>query len=145
MKKRLFFIIFYALTLIITSINVAITVKDNLFFDINKLPKGNFSYSVASPSGNKTLNIYVVKNSLGSAVRGEIVSGEAVKNIFWQTGTSSVLSFWENDEVVNIHEVSINLSQGAVYDCRRGTSLFQEGNLGGLAAPEVIANMEENK
>ncbi len=145
MKKKIFFIFVYALTLIITAINVTISIKDSLFFDINNLPSGDLAYSLSSPSGDKTLNIYVVENSLGAAVRGEIITGENVKNIFWQTNTDSVASFWENDDVVNIHEVSINLAQGAVYDCRRGTSLFQEGNLGGLAAPEVIANMEENK
>ena len=143
MKKKIFFIFVYALTLIITAVNVTIAIRDSLFFDINNLPSGDLSYTISSPTGDKTLNIYVVENSIGAAVRGEIVSGDTVKNIFWQTGTEAVNSFWENNDVVNIHQVSINLAQGAVYDCRRGTSLFQEGNLGGLAAPEVIANMEE--
>ncbi|MBQ8202767.1 MAG: hypothetical protein IJZ75_00610 [Clostridia bacterium] len=145
MKKNIFFIIVYALTLIISAVNVAITIKDNLFFDINSLPQGNYSYSVASPTGDKVLNIYVVENSLGAAVRGEIVSGGVAKNVFWQTDTAAVASYWENNDVVNVNELSINIAQGAVYDCRRGTSLFQEGNLGGLAAPEIINNLQENQ
>ncbi len=145
MKKRLFFVIVYALALIITAINTTVTIKDNLFFDINNLPTGKLSYALQSPSGDKTLNIYVVENALGAAVRGEIVMGDTVKNVFWQTDTASVASFWEDNDVVNVNELSLNVTLGAVYDCRRGTSLFQEGNLGGLAAPEVIAKLEENK
>lgn len=145
MKKNIFFIIVYALTLIISAVNVAITIKDNLFFDINSLPQGNYSYSVTSPTGDKVLNIYVVENSLGAAVRGEIVSDGVAKNVFWQTDTAAVASYWENNDVVNVNELSINIAQGAVYDCRRGTSLFQEGNLGGLAAPEIINNLQENQ
>ena len=145
MKKNIFFVIIYALALIISFVNVGITIKDNLFSDINELPTGEYAYSVTSPDGSRVLNIYTVKNALGSAARGEIVENGAAKNIFWQTNTRAVVSFWENNEVVNIHEVSINLTHGAVYDCRRGISLFQEGNLSGKAAPEIIEYLEENK
>ena len=145
MKKNLFFIIIYALALIISFVNVGITIKDNLFSDINELPVGQYAYSVTSPDGSRVLNIYTVKNALGSATRGEIIENGAAKNIFWQTGAEHVVSFWENNEVVNIHEVSINLTHGAVYDCRRGISLFQEGNLSGKDAPQIIEYLEENK
>ena len=145
MKKNIFFVIIYAMALIISFVNVGITIKDNLFSDIDELPEGQYAYSVTSPDGTRVLNIYTVRNALGSATRGEIVADGAAKNIFWQTGTEQVVSFWENNEVVNIHEVSINLTHGAVYDCRRGISLFQEGNLSGKDAPEIIEYLEENK
>ncbi len=145
MKKNIFFVIIYTMALIVSFINVGITIKDNLFSDINELPVGNYAYSVTSPDGTRVLNIYTVKNALGAATRGEIVEGGSAKNIFWQTGSEHIISFWENDEVVNIHEVSINLTHGAVYDCRRGISLFQEGNLSGKDAPEIIEYLEENK
>ncbi len=145
MKKNIFFVIVYTMALIISFVNVGITIKDNLFSDINELPKGNYAYSVTSPDGTRVLNIYTVKNALGTATRGEIVEGDTAKNIFWQTGAEHIVSFWENNEVVNIHEVSINLTHGAVYDCRRGISLFQEGNLSGKDAPEIIEYLEENK
>lgn len=145
MKKNIFFVIVYALALIISFVNVGITIKDNLFSDINELPEGHYAYSVTSPDGSKVLNIYTVKNALGSAARGEIVTDGTAKNIFWQTNAEQVVAFWENNEVVNIHEVSINLTHGAVYDCRRGISLFQEGNLSGKDAPQIIEYIEENK
>lgn len=145
MKKNIFFVIVYTMALIISFVNVGITIKDNLFSDINELPEGNYAYSVTSPDGTRVLNIYTVKNALGTATRGEIVEGDTAKNIFWQTGAEHIVSFWENDEVVNIHEVSINLTHGAVYDCRRGISLFQEGNLSGKDATEIIEYLEENK
>ncbi len=145
MKKNIFFVIVYALALIISLVNVGITIKDNLFSDINELPKGTYAYSVTSPDGSRVLNIYTVKNALGSAARGEIVAEGTTKNIFWQTNAEQVVAFWENNEVVNIHEVSINLTHGAVYDCRRGISLFQEGNLSGKDAPQIIEYIEENK
>ena len=145
MKKNIFFIIIYFMALIISFVNVGITIKDSLFSDIDELPVGQYAYSVTSPDGSKVLNIYTIKNSIGTATRGEIVADGTAKNVFWQTDADHVVSFWENDEVVNIHEVSINLTHGAVYDCRRGISLFQEGNLSGKDAPQIITYIEENK
>lgn len=135
--------ILYILTAAVTIFNLAVSVKESLFFDIDRLPEGKLISSSVSPDKKRTLNIYSVENSVGSAVRGEIVYKNEKKNIFWQTGITYADSFWINDKGVNINGVGLNVINEDTYDSRRGTSLFQEGNLGGEAAPEIIAELNK--
>ena len=127
MKRNWVFKLIYIITAIIVVINTAISVQRSLFSDIQKLPRGEFAYSVPSPSGECKMNIYVVKNSLGVAVRGELESGKESKNVFWQTDISDVNVFWANEESVMINNIPLNITKGDDYDCRRGTSIFADG------------------
>lgn len=127
--KKAGFKILYVLTAIVVIINTAIGVKKSLFTDIADLPKGELSYSVTAPSGEKTMNIYVVKNNVGSGVRGEIVKDNTCYNIFWQTGIDTVDATWANEDYVVINDIPIEADSTFGYDCRRGISLFDEGSL----------------
>lgn len=127
--KNTVFKILYVFTAMVMIVELGFAVKESLFTDIADLPKGTFVASAVSPSGDKTMNIYVVKNNIGKAVRGEIVQGNTKHNIFWQTGIDSVSATWVNDTIVLINEIPLNADDTFGYDCRRGYSLFDEGSL----------------
>lgn len=132
MKKNWGYFIIYFLTLAVVIFNVSLAIKESLFFNINDLPEGSLLSSQISPDGKKTLNLYLIDNSLGTAVRGEVVSGNEKKNVYWQTGTTDVSAFWNDNHFVVIDEIPLDITKGGEYDCRRGKSLFQEGAVEGF-------------
>ncbi len=127
--KNLFFKFLYVITALVIIIDMGFAIKENLFTDISDLPTGVLKSATSSPMGHKTMNIYVVKNNVGVAVRGEIVTAEGAHNIFWQTGIDNVEARWLDENTVVINEIPINSDDTFGYDCRRGYSLFDDGSL----------------
>ncbi len=127
--KNIGFKILYIITAIIIFIELGFAVKGELFTDIEKLPKGELSYSAVSPSGEKVLNVYLIENSLGSAVRCEISTADDTHNIFWQTEITSVNAEWLDEQFIEINGIKLNCDDRFGYDSRRGYSLFDEGAL----------------
>ena len=127
--KNIGFKILYLITALVIIVELGFAVKNSLFTDISQLPLGELESSSVSPSGEKTMNIYVVKNNLGVAIRGEIEQNSKKHNIFWQTGIDAVEAVWLNDDTVVINEIPLNADDTFGYDCRRGYSLFDEGSL----------------
>ncbi len=127
--KNIGFKILYTITAIVIIVEIGFAVKGSLFTDIAELPCGELSYSTQSPDYDKTLNVYVVKNNLGTAVRGEIVTKSDTHNIFWQTDIETVDAYWLDDHNIVINDIVLNSSDTFGYDCRRGYSLFDEGSL----------------
>ena len=127
--RNIGFKIVYLLTAVIVVVELIFSVKGSLFTDISKLPQGTLLYSSESPSGDKNLNIYVVKNNLGVAVRGEIQTQSDKYNIFWQTDADFQNAYWIDENDVVINDIPLNSSDTFGYDCRRGYSLFDEGSL----------------
>ena len=127
--KNLGFRLLYLITALVVLANTVVSVKNELFTDINHLPEGTLAFSVENPSGSRTMNVYVISNNLGNAVRGEIVDEKESYNIFWQTGIDSVDVHWADDKNVVINNIPLDASDKFGYDCRRGTSLFDEGSL----------------
>ncbi len=128
MKKDLGFKLLYILVALVVIVNTAVGVYNSLFSNIEELPQGQKVYSLKSPSGENTLNIYVVNNCLGSAIRGELQSQEGIKNVYWQTETDKVDAYWADDESLIINNIPLNIAKGDDYDCRRGMSIFAEGS-----------------
>ena len=130
MKKKALFYAVYLLALAVTLVNVVFSLKNYLFSDINELPRGKWIAQQASPAGDKTVDIYLVKNSMGTAIRGELnFSNGERKNIFWQTGISEVRVRWVGDDEIYFNNVPLSGNGDNTYDCRRGTSLFTDGAL----------------
>ncbi|MBQ6718606.1 MAG: hypothetical protein IJN22_06905 [Clostridia bacterium] len=127
--KNVGFKILYVVTALIIAVDIGFAVKGSLFTDIADLPTGTLRTASVSPSGEKTMNIYVVENNLGVAVRGEIEQNNTKHNIFWQTGIDEVEAVWLNEDTVVINEIPLNSDDTFGYDCRRGYSLFDEGSL----------------
>ncbi len=131
MKTKPLFFIVYAITLIITLVNLFFTIKSSLFADINELPEGKILYSSVSPTGNKVVNVYRIENALGTAVRAELKTNGKHTNVFWQTGIDNVDIYWENNDVAVINSIPLNVAHGGFYDCRNGVSLFSAGAIEG--------------
>ena len=127
--KNIGFKILYIITAIVIFVEIGFAVKGSLFTDIAELPCGELSYSEQSPNRDKTLNVYVVKNNLGTAVRGEIVTENNTHNIFWQTDIETVDAYWLDGQNIVINDIVLDSSDTFGYDCRRGYSLFDEGSL----------------
>ncbi len=127
MRKLIPLQIFYGIVAFVVIFNTVISVKNSLFFDIDELPKGKILYSYASPKNDRTLNIYLVKNALGEAIRGEVVIDGDADNVFWQTDLGDVDAGWIDNNSISIDGLALNVSKGGSYDCRRGNSLFQDG------------------
>lgn len=127
--KNVGFKILYVVTALIIAVDIGFAVKGSLFTDIADLPTGTLRTASVSPSGEKTMNIYIVENNLGVAVRGEIEQNNKKHNIFWQTGIDEVEAVWLNEDTVVINEIPLNSDDTFGYDCRRGYSLFDEGSL----------------
>ena len=83
------------------------------FFDMNRLPTGEYITEEISPDGTYTLKAYVSSPSLSAdAVRGELVFNERngkTKNIYWNYRESTAKIDWLDNKTVVInghtHEV----------------------------------------
>lgn len=129
MKKKYAIFILYIAAFLITAVNTFFSLKNYLFTDINELPKGEIVSEQSSPSGDKTVNVYLVKNSIGTAIRGELVMNGSKTNIFWQTGISEIGVRWGNNDIVYFNNVPVFCDGEKSYDCRRGTSIFDDGSI----------------
>ncbi len=127
--KNIGFKILYFVTAIVIFADLSCTIRGGLFTDISQLPTGELSYSTVSPSGDKSLNIYVVENNISTAVRGEIATATDTYNIFWQTDIETVDAYWNDDKNVVINDIMLDSGDTFGYDCRRGYSLFDEGSI----------------
>ena len=128
MKNRSFKI-FYFITALVMLVEIGFSVKNSLFTDIADVPKGTFVESYPCATGEKKMNIYLVKNNLGVAIRGEIEGKDKKYNIFWQTGIDTVEVLWLNDDTDQINQIPLDVNDTFGYDCRRGYSIFDEGSL----------------
>ena len=127
MKKNIPLKIFYFLVAAVAVFNVIANIYESVYFDIAELPAGSLVYTCKSPDDKRILNIYRVENSLGSAIRGEVVLEGKSNNVFWQTNLDSVSASWIDKDLVKIDDLVLDVAHNGNYDCRRGKSLFQEG------------------
>ncbi len=122
MRKALNFLLVF-LTLIVTLLNLAGTIKGSLYYTLDDLPKGEFLFSSLSNDLSKTLKVYRVEiATLGKGCRAEIISTvngkETTKNIYWHVGKDNAIVSWINNDVVLINDVEINVLT-ETYDSRR--------------------------
>lgn len=116
------------LTLVVTLFNLGGMISDSFFYDLKDLPTGEFLFPTMSPDGKKTVRIYKVEiNSLGTAIRGELVWVDEknitnTKNIYWQTGKTSAMVAWQNENTVLIDDHFISVF-GEGYDSRKQIEL----------------------
>lgn len=123
MKSKPIAPIFVFLLIFVMLFNMVGLAVDAFSFNMEKLPKGEYLYNVASPDGVSVLCIYLVDiKGIGSAIRGELntlddAGQRQVKNIYWETGTRTCIASFINSTtaIINEHEVNIN---GTPYDSR---------------------------
>ena len=139
MKKNVFFAILYVLAFVTVAVNMVFMVKETIAPDIDQLPKGTLIVSVDSPEKEMTLNIYLVENSLGKGIRGEVLKDGKRENVYWQTGIEKVNCGWHNKKTVVINSVFLDVVRGDKFDCRSDVSILQTNGL----SEEERANLTE--
>lgn len=83
------------------------------FFDMSRLPTGEYLAEQTSPDGTYTLKAYVSSPSLSAdAVRGELVFNERIgktKNIYWNYRESTAKIEWLDNKtvVINGHTLDV--------------------------------------
>ena len=128
MFKNILFKALYILAFLVMAANTCILTFKSLNPDINDLPKGDIITSYRSPNGRSRIDIYLVKNNLGTAVRGEYVTDDLCRNIYWQTGTDTAKVMWLSEKSIIIDSIPLNVKTDK-FDSRRGTAIFSEGVL----------------
>ena len=123
-KKRLLTII-YISTVIVTVFNLIGFIKDSFFYNLKVLPQGQFVYASMSPDGNKTVRIFKIENSIGKAIRGELITlnddgTDEVRNIYWCVGEENAMTGWQSEDIVTINSINIDTTDSDyIFDSRR--------------------------
>ncbi len=123
-KKRLFTTI-YVSAIVVSLLNLIGFVKDSFFYNLKALPQGEFIYASMSPDGNKTVRIFKIENSMGKAIRGELVilnedGTEDIRNIYWCVGEESAMTGWQSEDVVKINNIDIDTTDSDyAFDSRK--------------------------
>ncbi|MFS0659543.1 DUF5412 domain-containing protein [Niallia alba] len=80
------------------------------FYDMNRLPKGEYLIEETSPDGTYTLKAYLVNGGATTsyAIRGELVlnnKDNKTKNVYWNNNEETATIEWtdKNTVVVNGH------------------------------------------
>lgn len=84
------------------------------FFDMNRLPTGEFLTEEVSPDGKYTLKAYVTNGGATTsyAVRGELVFNQKkskTKNIYWNNEEEAAEITWTDDNTVVINGHSLDV------------------------------------
>ena len=138
MKSNILPRILYILAAIMIVANTVFSVINSLIPNIDDLPEGEFISSFKSPAETSEVKFYLVKNNLGTAIRGEKVNGDKSTNIYWQTDIDTVSVQWLDEYGIVINDIPLNLKNDK-FDCRRGTAIFSDG----VTAEKVIENEQK--
>lgn len=91
------------------------------FFDMNRLPTGEYLTEETSPDGTYTLKTYVSSPSLSAdAVRGELIFNKRngkTKNIYWNYRESTAKIEWLDNKTVVLNGHILKVPNGK-YDWR---------------------------
>ncbi|WP_420488292.1 DUF5412 domain-containing protein [Gottfriedia acidiceleris] len=83
------------------------------FFDMNRLPKGDYLTEEKSPNGNYTLKAYVTSGgaTTGYAVRGELVYNKEKKSktVYWNYRERAADIEWIDNVTVVINGHTLNI------------------------------------
>ena len=84
------------------------------FFDMNRLPTGEYLTEETSPDGNYTLKAYVTNGgaTVSFAVRGELIfnkKNNKTKNIYWNYKEDSANVSWTDNDTVVINGHSLDV------------------------------------
>lgn len=93
-----------------------------LFFDLNRLPKGEFLTEETSPDGSYTLKAYVTNGGATTAysIRGELVDHEKnnkTKNVYWNNREETATITWHDHDTVIINGHTLHVPNDT-YDFR---------------------------
>ncbi|WP_158231808.1 DUF5412 domain-containing protein [Sporosarcina sp. P19] len=84
------------------------------FYDMSRLPTGEFLTEEISPDGKYTVKAYVANGgaTVPYAIRGELVFNQGnnkTKNIYWNYKEDTVIITWTDNDTVIINGHSLNV------------------------------------
>lgn len=85
-----------------------------IYYDMNRLPTGEYLTEQTSPDGTYTLKAYVINGGATTslAVRGELVfnnENNKIKNIYWNYKEETANIEWKDDDTVVINGHTLNV------------------------------------
>ncbi|KIL51476.1 hypothetical protein KP77_09880 [Jeotgalibacillus alimentarius] len=93
-----------------------------LFYDMDRLPQGEFITEETSPDGTYTVKAYRTNGGATTAyaVRGELVTNNSgkTKNIYWQYRKDAAEITWQDEDTVMINGIELDVP-GERYDYRK--------------------------
>lgn len=111
------------LALIVGIVLVLFLTINYFFFNINRLPEGEFLHLIESPNGDYTVKAYVSESgaTVADAVRVEVIyhqKEDKTKNIYWGYRESEVEITWIDNDTVSINGIDLDVRK-EVYDWRK--------------------------
>lgn len=111
------------LSLIAGIVLVLFLTVNHLFFNINRLPEGEFLHLTESPNGDYTVKAYVSESgaTVADAVRVEVIYHQKIdktKNIYWGYRESEAEIIWLDNDTVSINGIELDVRK-EVYDWRK--------------------------
>ena len=96
---------------------------NHFFFNINRLPEGEFLQLIESPKGDYTVKAYVSESgaTVADAVRVEVIyhqKRDKTKNIYWGYRESEAEIIWLDNDTVSINGIVLDVRK-EVYDWRK--------------------------
>lgn len=93
------------------------------FFDMNRLPTGEYVTEQTSPDGTYTLKAYIINGGATTSysIRGELVfnnRNEKTKNVYWNYREETATIQWIDDDTVKINGHELNVPNER-FDFRR--------------------------
>lgn len=94
----------------------------NHFYNLQKVPKGEYLQSSTSPDNTYKVNFYLANGgaTTSTSIRGELedLKTKKTKNIYWNSPEESVRVIWTDESTVIINGREIKLPDGK-FDYRR--------------------------
>lgn len=93
------------------------------FFDMSRLPKGEFISQLQSPNGKYSIKGYLINGGATTsyAIRGELNYNnfeKRPKNIYWNYREKEIIIEWVDDNTVIINGIELDVASEK-YDFRR--------------------------
>lgn len=116
-------VVMILLTVILSILGIAACGIYWVFYDMERLPEGDFLTESTSPDGCYTLKAYVSDGGATTsyAVRGELNFNEGKrkpKNIYWQYKMETASIKWVDNDTVIINDVELDVPNDT-YDYRK--------------------------
>jgi len=111
------------LSLIAGIVLILFLTVNHTFFNINRLPKGEFLHLTESPNRDYTVQAYVSESgaTVADAVRVEVIyhqKSDKTKNIYWGYRESEAEIIWLDNDTVSINGIELDVRK-EVYDWRK--------------------------
>ncbi len=109
MKSKKTLVILALITFLVTLFNIIGIVGDTFFYSIQEVPQGKKVATYKSAVSDDRVDVYLIENPKGDAIRCEAVSGDKSRNIYWEVGGAVPTVAWVDKTIVYINGKSLDI------------------------------------